>query len=279
MNHRSLNNLTMLLSTNRDYFFTAPPLRCEYSDRSIIAFGLDKAAAQYFIYPDMPIPQMVELAEQVAFMGQEAARADFQDLKRIAPILWVAPKAGTSLREIAALDSQFKASWQTVEQERFPAHQHAVSRWKSEGGFWPGGRLTQLETQPLSPPDREELEIRAGDRLVEEQFREAEIQVWLVNQKLKMRCHGEERWVKWTTQVENLGWEISQIIVQSREGRIGNIDISTLAQGGHQKVLMDSLPPPISVECDGDIMRWVKHPTEVWNASSSSSISGQYQLC
>jgi hypothetical protein len=83
MNHRSLNNLAVLLSTNRDYFFTARPLRCEYSDRAIIAFGLDKTAAQYFIHLDVLIPQAVELAamgvlvKQVALVEQEAARADF----------------------------------------------------------------------------------------------------------------------------------------------------------------------------------------------------------
>jgi hypothetical protein len=41
MNHRSLDNLAVLLSTNRDYFFTTTPLRCGYSDRAIIAFSLD----------------------------------------------------------------------------------------------------------------------------------------------------------------------------------------------------------------------------------------------
>jgi hypothetical protein len=66
------------------------------------------------------------------------------------------------------------------------------------------------------------------------------------NQKLKKRSQGEERWVKWTSQVEDLGWEVSQIMVQSSDGRNGNTDTSTLGQGGHQKVLMDSLPPPIS---------------------------------
>jgi hypothetical protein len=99
-NYRSLNNLAILLAVNRNYFFSASSLRCSFSDRSVIAFGLDRESVEYFIYLDAPIPLLANLhamdvfVEEIAYFDKESARADLQELMRITPILWVAHSQG-----------------------------------------------------------------------------------------------------------------------------------------------------------------------------------------
>jgi hypothetical protein len=157
LNYRCLNNVATLLVVNKDYFFTASSQRCQFADRAVLAYGVDKAMPEYFVYLDAPVPSLVNIAtldafvEETAFFDREYARADLQELMRFSPILWTAPTLDKSLEDMAKIDTQYQRSCEAIALKGDGEGKHEDKRMKLETGFRKEGATAEESWKNLTP--------------------------------------------------------------------------------------------------------------------------------